>query len=356
MTSGMAAALVTAAAAFVAFLRALTSAATACSSSMKRTFPAFCFFLLLFVAACGSGILAIGEGSGATSVERESSARGWSLPLLTLGLALLSVDEVLSSEVDEDVSVWGASPGTALAVSSAGRSIFQLPFSTTLVLGSPPGLATCAMEDSSKDPTFPPFVESPLFARTSGASIGTFPAAAIFSLDLDSDSRSAAALAFLCVSTDVRSCEIFAWISADSARTFSRAGSDCRAGSGSGSGWAPDGDGDGAPKWLPAVAFTLDGSSTDPRVTFTETSGEPNATPRCAPGLDGFVVVFTSPLGTNLALHLGSFSTPSRRGSGSPTPPKGSSTVSVNSPRAHTTDAGSSGGDGRSNMTERLAG
>ena len=354
----MAAALVTAAAAFDAFLRALTSAATACSSSMKRTFPAFFFFLLLFVAACGSGILAIGEGSGATSVERESSARGWSLPLLTLGLALLSVDEVLSSEVDEDVSVWGVSPGTALAVSSAGRSIFQLPFSTTLVLGSPPGLATCAMEDSSKDPTFPPFVESPLFARTSGASIGTFPAAAIFSLDLDSDSRSAAALAFLCVSTDVRSCEIFAWISADSARTFSRAGSDCRAGSGSGSGWAPDGDGDGTPKWLPAVALTLDGSSTDPRVTFTDTSGEPNATPWCAPGSDicPGVVVFTSPRGTNLAVHLGSFSTPSRRGSGSPTPPKGSSTVSVNSPRAHTTDAGSSGGDGRSNMTERLAG
>jgi hypothetical protein len=228
-------------------------------------------------------------------VERESSARGWSLPLLTLGLALLSVDEVLSSEVDEDVSVGGASPGTALAVSSAGRSIFQLPFSTTLELGSPPGLATCAMEDSSKDPTFPPFVESPLFARTSGASIGTFPAAAIFSLDLDSDSRSAAALAFLCVSTDVRSCEIFAWISADSALTFSSAGSDCCAGSGSESGWAPDGDGDG-PKWLPAVALTLDGSSTDPRVTFTETSGEPNATPRSAPGFGRFAqALWSSP-------------------------------------------------------------
>ena len=106
------------------------------------------------------------------------------------------------------------------------------------------------------------------------------------------------------------------------------------------------------------MAFAVEGSSPDARVTFTETSGEPNARAASASEApDAFVpVTLTSPLGTSLAVHLGSLSTPSRRGRGSPVPPRGSSTVSAYSPLAHTTDAGSSGGEGRSSMTERLAG
>ena len=115
------------------------------------------------------------------------------------------------SEVDDDVSTaGGASPVTALAVSSAGRIIFQLPLSTTLVFGSRGCVAgesaTRAMEDSSKEPATAPAV---LSAKTAGAgATGTRPAAAILSLDLDSDSRSAVSLAFLCASTEDRSPEI----------------------------------------------------------------------------------------------------------------------------------------------------
>ena len=195
-----------------AFRLALTSAAIASSSSTKRTFPPF--FFLLLRSPRDSVTTGTGEGAAATSVEREPSVPG-ALGESPLGESPLGESpqplDLDVSEVDDDVSTaGGASPGTALAVSSAGRIIFQLPLSTTLVFGSCGSVAgesaTRAMEDSSKDPATAPAV---LSAETAGGgATGTRPAAAILSLDLDSDSRSAVSLAFLCASTEVRSPEI----------------------------------------------------------------------------------------------------------------------------------------------------